>query len=76
VPQDLAIYPDRTGRENLAFFGKLYELSGHAVGLVDHQETQSRRQLWHDVPPELRVVEPFGRDQRTSIAPARRASTI
>jgi ABC-2 type transport system ATP-binding protein len=46
VPQDLAIYPDLTARENLAFFGKLYGLNGpdarrraddvlHAVGLAD-----------------------------------------
>jgi ABC-2 type transport system ATP-binding protein len=28
VPQDLAIYPDLTGRENLVFFGRLYGLGG------------------------------------------------
>ena len=28
VPQDLAIYPDLTGRENLKFFGKLYGMRG------------------------------------------------
>ncbi len=28
VPQDLAIYPDLTARENLMFFGSLYDLSG------------------------------------------------
>ncbi|MDQ4028911.1 MAG: ABC transporter ATP-binding protein [Actinomycetota bacterium] len=27
VPQDLAIYPDLTGRENLQFFGRLYGIS-------------------------------------------------
>ncbi|MGH1492276.1 MAG: ABC transporter ATP-binding protein [Acidimicrobiales bacterium] len=28
VPQDLAIYPDLTARENLAFFGRLYSMQG------------------------------------------------
>ncbi len=28
VPQDLAIYPDLSARENLAFFGRLYDLGG------------------------------------------------
>jgi ABC-2 type transport system ATP-binding protein len=28
VPQDLAIYPDLSARENLRFFGRLYSLSG------------------------------------------------
>jgi ABC-2 type transport system ATP-binding protein len=28
VPQDLAIYPDLTGRENLSFFGQLYGIRG------------------------------------------------
>jgi ABC-2 type transport system ATP-binding protein len=28
VPQDLAIYPDLTAKENLTFFGKLYEMAG------------------------------------------------
>ncbi|HYZ92762.1 MAG TPA: ABC transporter ATP-binding protein [Actinomycetota bacterium] len=28
VPQDIALYPDLTGRENLRFFGRLYGLRG------------------------------------------------
>jgi ABC-2 type transport system ATP-binding protein len=28
VPQELAIYPDLTGRENLRFFGRMYSLRG------------------------------------------------
>jgi ABC-2 type transport system ATP-binding protein len=32
VPQDLAIYPDLTARENLVFFGQLYGLGGRALG--------------------------------------------
>jgi ABC-2 type transport system ATP-binding protein len=31
VPQDLAIYPDLTGRENLAFFSRLYGLTGKEI---------------------------------------------
>jgi ABC-2 type transport system ATP-binding protein len=31
VPQDLAIYPDLTARENLRFFGRLYGLRGPAL---------------------------------------------
>lgn len=31
VPQELAIYPDLTGRENLMFFGRLYGLAREAL---------------------------------------------
>ncbi len=31
VPQDIAVYPDLTARENLIFFGKLYGMSGKAL---------------------------------------------
>jgi ABC-2 type transport system ATP-binding protein len=31
VPQDLAIYPDLTARENLVFFGQLYGLGGRRL---------------------------------------------
>lgn len=31
VPQELAIYPDLTGRENLRFFGGLYDLRGQEL---------------------------------------------
>lgn len=56
VPQDLAIYPDLSARENLLFFGRLYHLKGRPlrkrvdevleqVGLLgraeDHAETFS-----------------------------------
>jgi ABC-2 type transport system ATP-binding protein len=35
VPQDLAIYPDLTARENLRFFGKLYNIGGSLSERVD-----------------------------------------
>ena len=36
VPQDIAIYPDLTAKENLSFFGRLYGLSGTDLkGRVD-----------------------------------------
>jgi ABC-2 type transport system ATP-binding protein len=46
VPQDIALYPDLTARENLAFLGRLYGLRGHllaervddALGLADLSE--------------------------------------
>src|SRR5947209_10264550 len=52
VPQDLAIYPDLTARENLSFFGKLYDLGGsdlakrvdevlEAVALLDRADDRA-----------------------------------
>ena len=49
VPQELAIYPDLTGSENLTFFGRLYGMSGgdlntrvdevlDVVGLTDRRD--------------------------------------
>lgn len=49
VPQDLAIYPDLTGTENLSFFGRLYGMKGdqlstrvdevlEVIGLTDRKD--------------------------------------
>ena len=53
VPQDLAIYPDLTGEENLRFFGHLYGMSGQPlagrvaevlelVGLSERKDNHSK----------------------------------
>lgn len=53
VPQDLAIYPDLTGEENLAFFGRLYGMRGTAlqsriaevlavIGLTERKDDQTK----------------------------------
>ncbi len=51
VPQDVALYPDLTGRENLSFIGRLYRLSGseldervaEALALVDLSDRADER---------------------------------
>lgn len=51
VPQDIALYPDLSARENLVFWGKMYGLRGSAlnhrvdevlemIGLVDRQKSR------------------------------------
>ncbi|HZD23338.1 MAG TPA: ABC transporter ATP-binding protein, partial [Acidimicrobiia bacterium] len=53
VPQDLAIYPDLTGEENLSFFGRLYGMGGDllserieevldVVGLSDRKDDPTK----------------------------------
>ncbi|HEU4894430.1 MAG TPA: ATP-binding cassette domain-containing protein, partial [Acidimicrobiia bacterium] len=53
VPQDLAIYPDLTGEENLAFFGRLYGMAGEdlrsrvsevleVIGLTERKDDLSK----------------------------------
>jgi len=53
VPQDLAIYPDLTGEENLKFFGRLYGMTGaplasrvgevlDLVGLAERKDDHSK----------------------------------
>ena len=53
VPQDLAIYPDLTGDENLRFFGHLYGITGDdldvrvsevlgVVGLIDRRDDHTK----------------------------------
>ena len=54
VPQDLAIYPDLSGRENLVFFGRLYGMSSsdakrranevlETIGLSDRARDQTKK---------------------------------
>ena len=54
VPQELAIYPDLTARENLAFFGRLYGIGGarlkartaevlDLIGLADRADERTDR---------------------------------
>ncbi len=54
VPQDLAIYPDLSGRENLVFFARLYGMSGprakvraqevlEVIGLADRAGDQTKK---------------------------------
>jgi ABC-2 type transport system ATP-binding protein len=54
VPQDVAVYPDLTGRENLRFFASLYRLDRHraaervaevldTVGLTDRADEQVKK---------------------------------
>ena len=66
VPQDLAIYPDLSARENLRFFGRLQRLSGKALeaahrrGPRAHRPGRPRRRAhrqvlgWHEAPPQHR----------------------
>jgi ABC-2 type transport system ATP-binding protein len=53
VPQELAIYPDLTGAENLRFFGRLYGMGGEAlekrtgevldlIGLTDRKDDHTK----------------------------------
>ncbi len=37
VPQDIALYPDLTGRENLSFLGRLYGLRGTTLAARVHE---------------------------------------
>lgn len=53
VPQEIAIYPELTARENLRFFGRLYHLAGHTlddriaevldvIGLVERADDRAK----------------------------------
>jgi len=62
IPQDLALYGDLTGRENLHFWGSMYQLKGKElrlrtdeildrIGLIEKAD-HSENLLWrHETPP-------------------------
>src|SRR4030065_2368273 len=41
VPQDIALYPDLSARENLIFWGKMYGLRGGALNTRVEEELQT-----------------------------------
>ena len=41
VPQDVAIYPDLTGAENLVFFGRLYGMGGPSWNVASPRSSMS-----------------------------------
>ena len=43
VPQDIALYPDLSARENLRFFGRLYGLKGEALDAQRRRRARDRR---------------------------------
>ncbi len=66
VPQEIALYPDLTAKENLRFFGKLYDLSGkeldrrmdrvlETIGLADRADERTDGLFGrHEAPSEHR----------------------
>ena len=66
VPQDLAIYPELTGRENLEFFGRLYGIRGHGRDSTRLAGSVDRRRSGH-LHPRLKVQAGSGCSCRASI---------
>ena len=85
VPQDIALYDDLSGRENLMFWGRMYGLSGsmlskrvdevlELIGLTDRQKDQ--RLLHVEGIVERVIVTPYERIPPDPVFPRRHPAGV